>query len=95
VILISSCSSPDSGPAYDILDLADVTDVLVVNSTSQSIASDASQVLISVVLRMRVSALVSMFYLLLYLISFIFYIIECVLLSHHQVHLEPLTSPRR
>jgi len=34
----SSCSSPDSGPSYDILDLADIADVLVANSMLQSIA---------------------------------------------------------
>jgi len=42
--MISPCSSPDSGPCYDILDLAGVADgVLVVNSFWQSAANDASE----------------------------------------------------
>jgi len=42
VYMVSSCSSSDSGPSRDILNLADVADVLVANSIPQSVASDAS-----------------------------------------------------
>jgi hypothetical protein len=41
-VVISPCLSRDSGPSYDTLNLADVADVLLANSVSQSIASDAS-----------------------------------------------------
>jgi len=41
VYAISPCSFPDSGAFYDILNLADVTDVFVVNSILQSVASDS------------------------------------------------------
>jgi len=34
-------SPRDSGPFYDILNLADVTDIFVANSISQSVANDA------------------------------------------------------
>jgi len=41
VHMVSPCSSPDSGPFYDILNLANVADVFIADSISQSIASDA------------------------------------------------------
>jgi len=41
VYTISPCSPPDSGPSYDISDLADVADVSVANSIPQSVANDA------------------------------------------------------
>jgi hypothetical protein len=31
VCMVSPCSSPDSGPSYDILNLADVADIFVAN----------------------------------------------------------------
>jgi len=40
VYMASSCSFLDSGPSYDILDLADVANVFVANSISQSVVSD-------------------------------------------------------
>jgi len=42
VCMISPCSSPDSDPFYDILNPADVAEVLLANSISQSVAGDAS-----------------------------------------------------
>jgi len=42
VHVLSSCSSSDSGPFYDILDLADVANVFVANSVSPSVASRLS-----------------------------------------------------
>jgi len=42
VFTVHPCSFADSGLSYDILDLADVADVFVADSTPRSIASDAS-----------------------------------------------------
>jgi len=39
--MVSSCSSPDSDPSYDILNLADAVGIFIANSISQSVASDA------------------------------------------------------
>jgi len=42
--------SPDSGPYYDILKLADVADVFVANSIAQGVASDTLNILISIII---------------------------------------------
>jgi len=36
--MFSPCSSPDSGPSYDILNLADAANVFVANSIRQNVA---------------------------------------------------------
>jgi len=41
IYIISSCSVPDSGPSWDILDPADIANALVANFILQNIASDA------------------------------------------------------
>jgi len=39
IYMVSPCLSPESGPSYDILNLADVVDVFVTNSIPQSIVT--------------------------------------------------------
>jgi len=41
VYMASSCSSPDSGSSYDVLNLTDVADVFVADFIPQNVASDA------------------------------------------------------
>jgi len=55
VYAVSPCSSLDSGPSYNILDLADVADAFVANSTSQCCASRSSSALISMAQSLQIS----------------------------------------